>query len=89
MTSPQLQTLVTCALSTENVTEIKTDIFVTSFGPVSDTEMVSSSSANTVDTKRETGVAHTRLCSPPKTQAYTFPILRPSPCLQFLVNEAE
>lgn len=28
-------------LPTENVTEIKTNIFVTSFGPVSDTEMVS------------------------------------------------
>lgn len=26
---------------TEKVTEIKTNIFVTSFGPVSDTEMVS------------------------------------------------
>lgn len=33
----------------ENVTEIKTNIFVTSFGPVSDTEMVSSSTANTAD----------------------------------------
>lgn len=30
-----------CSLPTENVTEIKTNIFVTSFGPVSDTEMVS------------------------------------------------
>lgn len=28
-------------LFTENVTEIQTNIFVTSFGPVSDTEMVS------------------------------------------------
>jgi len=28
---------------TERITQVKTDIYVTSFGPVSDTEMVSSS----------------------------------------------
>lgn len=38
-----------CSLSTENVTEIKTNIFVTSFGPVSDTEMVSWTIANSID----------------------------------------
>lgn len=32
---------------TENVTEIKTNIFVTSFGPVSDTEMVSLNAVHT------------------------------------------
>lgn len=37
-------------LPTENVTEIKTNIFVTSFGPVSDTEMVSWTPANSIDT---------------------------------------
>lgn len=40
MNSP---TLSCVCVFTEKVTEIKTNIFVTSFGPVSDTEMVTGS----------------------------------------------
>lgn len=43
--------LAFCSFLTENVTEIKTNIFVTSFGPVSDTEMVSFSTTNATDTE--------------------------------------
>lgn len=50
---PHTSYILHFALSTENVTEIKTNIFVTSFGPVSDTEMVSSYAANTINTQEE------------------------------------
>ena len=40
---PQFSAACVLSVPTEKVTEIKTNIFVTSFGPVSDTEMVSCS----------------------------------------------
>lgn len=52
---PHTSYILLYAFLTENVTEIKTNIFVTSFGPVSDTEMVSSCAANTIDKQEDIG----------------------------------